>query len=382
MDRNGTILSLIAVTLVSSAFIAGYLLSGWSPERRVDIAATGDTLSGNLADRFSSPDARTSPGASLSSALRAVSSERVVSPTNAPEGGILYYGEATGKVFRADLETGTTTTVSDTVLPGFLRTIWSPSKKEVISEFRSGSRTSFKYFSYVTEQSALLGGDVRSVAFSPDGTLIAYFRKNGDRGEVMLAQPDGSNPKRILSTRIPALTLEWVTHDRIVLRTDGDASGTSHLLGLTPDGDLAPLAEPARGLESRWSRDGSRALVSFYDASGALGLYLYRTDTRELSPLDVPTSASRCAWSINAAAVICGVPQSPILFGDTPSKVVTPEDIVRTTIADKMRTTLFQSSKNTPRVSVGDIVLSPLENYAVFVNAFDGKLYRLVLPPL
>ncbi len=269
--------------------------------------------------------------------------------------------------------------MSATILPHFLSTAWSNNRKEVISVFRDGSAIKLRYFNYATKQGSPLEAGARSAVFSPDGSLIAYFRNLDEgRGEIILAQPNGSGQKRILATRIASPRLTWIDQERLSVFISDDGTGLGYLLKLSVDGDLEAATEPQLGMEALWSPDGSHLLLSFFDGDGNLGLYIQRAG-EDPEPLGIPGYASHCTWALDGTAVFCGVPQSPVLFGKTDPTMVVSESIYRITIADKTSKTIFAPQKGDMRISVENIFLSSLEDVVVFINGFDGKLYGVAL---
>ncbi len=379
MQEKKIIVVLIVITLAASAFVAGFLLFGNAPTRRAISLSNQDNLSGNLAERFSETSGTSQDAADDSSRIRSLSAGQAVSAVSSPDGSVLYYENGTGKAFRVNPRTGDSTLISATALPNFLSTAWSKDRKGVISTFREGTGVRLRYFNYTTKQSSPLEASARSAVFSPDGSLIAYLRSlDKERGEVVLAQPDGSSQKRILATRIGGLQLTWIDQKHLALYDPDDGSGSAHLLKLSVDGDLAEATKSQLDMEVLWSPDGSRLLLSFFNDDGDLGLYVQRTG-EDPEPLKISGYASHCAWTLDSTAVFCGIPQSPVLFGKTASKMATPENIYKITISDKISEVVFTPQKGDTRISVENMFLPSLEDMVIFINSFDGKLYGVAL---
>ncbi len=379
MEERRVIVALIIVTLTTSAFIAGFLLFGGTSEQTAPLSEQSN-LGGNLAERFSETSGTSSQDViETSSHIRSLSDGQAVSAVSSSDGSILYYERGTGKVFRVNPKTGEFTLFSASILPHFLSTAWSKDRKEVISTFQEGSVVRLRYFNYTTKQNSPLEANARAAAFSPDGSLIAYFRSlDGEKGEIVLAQPGGSSPKRILATRIGDPELTWIDQKRLALYDPDDGTGLAHLLTLSVDGDLTEATESQLDMEALWSPDGSQLLLSFFNGDNDLGLYVQRAG-EDPEPLGLSGYASHCTWTLDSKTVFCGIPQSPILFGKTGSKMMVPESIYRITIADKTSRAVFAPKKGDMRIGVGSPFLSSLENMLIFINGFDGKLYRITL---
>lgn len=378
MQERKVIIVLIVITLAASAFAGGFLLFG-SASRQTASLPEQNNLSGNLAERFSETSGTSRDAADDSSRIRSLSAGQAVSAVSSPDGSVLYYEKGTGRAFRVNPRTGDSTLISATALPNFLSTAWSKDRKEVISTFREGTAVRLRYFSYATKQSSPLEASARSAVFSPDGSLIAYLRSlDKERGEVVLAQPDGSGQKRILATRIEGLRLAWADQKHLALYDPDDGSGLAHLLKLSVDGDLAEATEPQLDMEALWSPDGSRLLLSFFNNDGELGLYVQRAG-EDPEPLEISGYASHCAWTLDSTAVFCGIPQSPVLFGKTAPKMAAPENIYKITVSDKTSEAVFTPQKGDTRISVENMFLPSLEDMVIFINSFDGRLYGITL---
>lgn len=72
-------------------------------------------------------------------------------------------------------------------------------------------------------------------AFSPDGKRIVYLKLGPGRTDVIVANADGSAPRRITAIRTVYVTPRWLDNGRIVV-----AANTDSLKPVTPDGPKAP----------------------------------------------------------------------------------------------------------------------------------------------
>src|SRR3989344_1440649 len=173
---------LITLTVVSislTAFLSGYLISQKDFHREPGSISTGSIL-----NKFSDNDSVSGSQAGFSGTLKPLSQRSALSPVISKEkDSVLYYEKDTGKVFEVTLNDLREKSVSDVPLANMVKTVWSPSKKEVISLFYYPKENHYKYFSYKTRASIDLGTDIKSLAFSPDGSQLAYFgSKDNSRG--------------------------------------------------------------------------------------------------------------------------------------------------------------------------------------------------------
>lgn len=362
MNRK-LLITLTAISLSFTAFLSGYLIS------QKDFHKNSSFRSGNILEKFSDTDpnpdpqtnSTTSPQIEPSEAIRILSQRSVISPVLSKEkDSILYYEKGTGKVFEVALEDLKEKSVSDTFLANLIKTIWAPSRKEVISLFYYPNGSHYKYFNYKTKASVDLGTDIKSVAFSPDGNQIAYFGSKENSRGIFISQPDGSSFKNILPNRLESAEIYWPSADLLFFKTE--SVNGSELYSLSKNGEIKKILEARDGLEVKWFGDGSKILFS---QKTELGINLfYKEISSELeTSLSVAISASKCEWGIDGKTIICGVPRSSAL-GDEIYEI-------------NLDGTKKLLSSPTTRINTTELFLSGLEDHVVVLNNLDNKLYVL-----
>jgi hypothetical protein len=355
MNQKITI-TLTAISLSLVAFLSGYLISQKDFHK-----SPSSNSSGNILDKFSDNDVNTSPHVGSSETLRLLSPRSVVSPVLSKEkDSVLYYEKGTGKVFEVNLKDLNERSVSDVPLANFVKTVWAPSRKEVISLFYYPGGGHYKYFSYKTRASVDLGTYTETPAFSPDGSQIAYFGGRDSSRGVFISQPDGSSFKKILPSRLENTEMYWPSDNLLSFKTTD--AGKSELYTISEAGDIKKLLESRDGLEVKWSKDGSRVLFSQKAESG-IGLFYKDVDSESEIPLNVATEASKCDWGVDNKTLVCGVP-----------KFSAPGDEIYEIGLDGTKKLI---SSPTSTINVGNIFLSGLEDYIVILNDLDNRLYVL-----
>ncbi len=355
--------SLITLTVISLSFVA--FLSGYLISQNDFHRSSGLNSSGNILDKFSGSNPGSgligSPQAGSSGVLRTLSQRNVISPVMSEQkDSVLYYEKSTGKVFEVTLNDLRESPVSDVPLANLIKTIWAPSRKEVISLFYYPSGSHYKYFSYKTRASTDLGTDIKSLAFSPDGSQIAYFgTEEGSQG-IFISQPDGSSFKTLLPSRLDNADVYWPSDNFLSFKIE--VPGGSELYSLSKTGDIKKILDTKDGLEVKWSSDGSRVLFSQETGSG-IGLFYKDVSSETETPLNVSTSASKCDWSIDSKTVVCGVPGSSA-SGDEFYEI-------------SLDGTKKLLSSPTSRVDTAELFLSGLDDYVIVLNNLDNKLYVL-----
>ncbi len=351
------LLTLTVISLSFTAFLGGYLISQKDFHR-----TPSSNSSGNILDKFGDSNPSSSNlQIDHSKTLKLLSSRGVISPALSQEkDGIVYYEKGTGKVFEVNLKDLREKPVSDAPLANLIKTIWAPSRKEVVSLFYYPSGGHYKYFNYKTKTSTDLGAGIKSLTFSPNGDQMAYFgMKDGSQG-IFISEPDDSSFKKLLPSRLENAEVYWPSDDLLSFKTD--AKDGSELYSLSKNGEIKKILDSRAGLEVKWSKDGSRLLFSQKTESG-IGLFYKNTPSESETPLNISTSASKCDWSIDGKTIVCGVPKSSA-SGDEIYEI-------------SLDGTKKLLSSPASRVNTAELFLSGLDDYVVILNGLDNKLYVL-----
>lgn len=352
------LITLTVISLSFTAFLSGYLISQKDFHR-----SPSSNSSGNILDKFSDQVANNSPEALLRrEEVLALSKREVVSPVVSKEkDGVLYYEKGTGKVFEVVLKDLREKSVSDVPLSNLIKTIWSPSRKEVVSLFYYPQGNHYKYFNYKTRASVDFGTDIKSLVFSPDGNQVVYFGMKENSQGIFISSLDGGSFKKMLPSRLENAEVYWPSDNLLAFKTNL-TDDSSELFSLSRSGEIKKLLDARKRLEIKWSGDGSRILFSQKTESGISLFYKDLASESEI-PLNVSTSASKCDWGVDGKTIICGVP-----------KFSASGDEVYEIGLDGTRKLL---SSPAFRINVEELFLSGLDDYVVILNSLDNKLYVL-----
>ena len=350
----------LVVALALTAFLAGYIMVKRG-------AGSADLKTGSILDRFN--DQRTKVKEESGDTADAgpisvlLTDKKAISPVlSSDKLSVLYYGKDTGKLYSLKLDSGEESTVSDNSLPDLVSVFWSPTRKETIHLFNYSGEKVFKEYHLGNITGKKLDSNIQSVAFAPDGNLIAYYYFSEEGvGKVVLSQPDGTYPKTIFNARLKNVTLTWPSKDMLSLKTDTD------LFSLTLDGKkLNKLVDFAIALEEKWSPSGNKLLYSVFSndpEDPATLLWLNNLITNEVKQLEIPGSAYNCVWSIDDINVFCAIPNT-----------ASADDIYKINTVDGSYVLAAE-----PFMILSELILSPLEDQVIFINAVDEKLYSIKL---
>ena len=263
--------------------------------------------------------------------------------------------------------------VSGRPLNDLLGIIWSPLKRSALGLFYEENASTFKYLDTATDKETGLDSNIRSVAFSPDGNLVAayYFFEgtpnlddsnptSGNIGKIVLSQPDGTSGKKIFNTRLKNLELSWPISNKIAVKNN-----SSEIFLLTENGEFKKLLGQKVSLRESWSPSGKKLLFSslFADEQGLVRSMLWMKDieSEEEIALDIEGDASLCAWSKDDVNFICALQKSPSI---DELYLVNSQNGSKKIVAE-------------PNMLVWELFLSSLEEYVIFTNTADEKLYSI-----
>lgn len=220
-----------------------------------------------------------------------------------------------------------------------------------------------------------LPSGITTYVVSPAGDRIAYLHNTAEDVELVIAGRDGEAPRTLLRTRIHDVAISWPTEESIAMvGTRVDGKGDILSLIAVSDGVITPLLTDQEQLEYRWAHHGTTFLYSSFDASG-VHLWIFDSARHARAPLNIATSAEKCAWTPDDSLVYCGVPTSSALTADVPSEHTATNDAVVIISIGEATTSSYYTPSAGRRFSIQYPIA--ISNALIFVNAFDRLIYRL-----
>ena len=330
----------------------------------------------------------TTPTISPTGPIQALSQEPVLSPTIDGQ-KVKYYSKNNGYVFESSFDSSERTRLSSNILLNLLKVIWSPNKDKVIAIFEEDGLLRKYLYDYNTDAATALDKNTRWITWSPIEDKIAYqyYDLQTEDNNISLANPDGSQWTNILTTRMKNLIVEWPNSEQIAIRTkpSGLAQSVVYTINLA-DGDFQKIISETYGLTVLWSPLGDKLLFSETDNQGKnLKLKIADLAKPTVGELSFVTLPEKCVWSQDNRTLFCAVPKnvsdSAVLPDDYYKKRVSFTDefwAINLDTQEAIRI-FIPENEGTATYDAKELLLSPQEDYLLFINQKDDLLYSLEL---
>jgi len=333
------------------------------------------------------PDTTTST-TSPTGLIKPISQEPVLGPVIDGQ-KVKYYLKNNGYVFESTFDGSGRTRLSSNILTNLLKVIWSSNKDKVIAIFDDEGEIKKYLYDYQISKSTLLNQDIRHIAWSPSEDKIAYqyYNSQTEDNNISIANPDGSQWTSVFTTRMKNLIVEWPSSGQVAIRTmpSGLAQSVVYTINLATS-NFQKIISEIYGLTTLWSPLGDKLLFSETNNQGK-NLKLKIADLTEstIQELDFVTLPEKCAWSQDNRTIFCAVPKdisnSIILPDDYYKKLISFADDFWTINLDTQEAIriFIPENEGTTTYDAKELLLSPSEDYLLFINKRDDRLYSLEL---
>ena len=175
-----------------------------------------------------------------------------------------------------------------------------------------------------------------SVAWSPDGREIAFWRAKVPRPGVWVAEADGGDPRLVLETQMSLSAIHWSSDGARIAFVGIEVAGVSgteldfptHLYVMTAEGaNLTQVTDEGQVTDFAWSPDGERFVVErqFDAGDDRLGydLSIVGTDGGGETPITSDGVSRDPSWSPDGSTIVfvgsdSGTFRDPDLFAIAP----------------------------------------------------------------
>ena len=334
------------------------------------------------------PPTTTPPTTSPTGPIKPISQEPVLSSVIDNQ-KVRYYLKNNGYVFESGFDGSQSTRISSNILLNLLKVLWSANKDKVIAVFEENGLLRKYLYDYNTGISTLLDRNIRWLAWSPIEDKIAYqyYNSQTEDNNISIAEPDGSQWTNIFTTRMKNLIVEWPSSGQVAIRTkpSGLAQSVVYTIDLA-SGDFQKIIEETYGLSVLWSPLGDKLLFSETNSQGKnLKLKIADLAKSTIGELNFVTLPEKCVWSQDNRTLFCAVPKnisdSATLPDDYYKKRIsfTDEFWAINLDAQEAIRIFIPENEGTATYDAKELLLSPQEDYLLFINQPDGLLYSLEL---
>ncbi|MFH1671356.1 MAG: hypothetical protein ABH889_01090 [Candidatus Portnoybacteria bacterium] len=372
MLSNKTLIIIISVLILLAGGVLIYYYYFQDSEPVVEETTTQPTAGGSVSV----------------SRIKKISQEPVMG-VNVDNQKVRYYLKSNGNVLESDFDGNNTNILSSYILPNLLKVNWSPSGNKVVALFEENQKARNYSYDYLTGESSPLNEGIGWTAWSPDQDKITYQYYNQLTGEnkISISDFNGSNWQDIYFTKMKNLIVEWPKNDIISIRTrsSGLAQSIVYLINLS-DSSPEKIIGETFGLTVLYSPLGDKIIFSETDEKGKdLKLKKIDLNSRLTKELNFVTLPEKCAWSQDNRTIFCAVPKDistyAVLPDDYYKKAVSfSDDFWRVNLETGEKTQIYKAEKEEAAAyNASDLILSPLEDYLIFINQGDDTLYSLKL---
>lgn len=373
--------------------------TGFRPINRV----TTPTNNGKVATTTSISGGSGTLPASKITTLRMLSGTPVggygASSTSATTTNVRWVDRGRGNVYEANYTNPTIVTLSNTVVPKIVASIWNKNLTAfVASMFEDGSDLPTTVYTTINLQASstsateynlrgkTISGNVIGYAASPDQTKLFIFMNEGGNGVGYVSSFDGKGMTKLFSTPLTQVNVDWPAPDAITLTTKGSATASGFMYFVSPKtGTWKKVVGPKMGLSAKANHDGKHVAYSAVTSDGSIETNILNISTGKVTDAFVKTLIDKCAWgNFYKDLLYCAAPtQEP--------DGVLPDDwyLGKTSTIDK----IWQVSASTGElkalpslldqadraIDAFNLGLDNRDNYLFFMNKTDLSLWSLDL---
>lgn len=270
---------------------------------------------------------------------------------------VYYYLPSNGQIKAAAISNLTShdspvSSIIGEIKPGFKKIDWAKNGRKLIAS----SDKEIVYYNLDSGFSKKLDPKIINPTFSSDNKVAyLYFDLDTGDGEIKVANSDFENSKDLLKTRSETWQLTWLNS-----KTLGLITNNSFFTLNIDSGDLDKILEGKKDLVVNPSPNGDSFIYSYLDDSGEIRLYHYIISNQEGAPVNATSLASACIWNYDSFTIYCAV-------GGELKAIGTGNGLVKNLVKDN----ILANAQN--------LILSSAEDYLIFKNSQDQKLYALHL---
>lgn len=317
--------------------------------------------------------------------LSRISGAPVISAHFNNDNSISFY-DLSGKLWQSKIGDSQPMPTDQSAIKNPADAIWSASGMNIVKAGLNQLDIDYIFSNFNKKISADLRADIKSIAFSPDESKIAYYVSNKTSvNSLYTSTPDGNNQKTLIgSFKLRDIDLSWPKNTVIGItsKPSGLTAGKAWTLNTATLGTTKLLDGSTGGfygLETLWSPNGDNFIYSYVDERAQNPkLAVYKNNASKIIE-NISTIINKCAWAEDSINVYCAIPQS------WPAHTVLPDDYYKNaflTADDIWKINTETGEKNIIFKSGGDIAnirVNPENTSLIFIFKNNNFLYKLDL---
>ena len=301
-----------------------------------------------------------------------------------------------GHIFEVPADSNSRERVSNTTILRIRDTLWLSGGGEFVARFIDEDEATVEsfYAEIIPEEErandntlsgSFLQKNIEEITYSEDRDKIFYLVPNSEGSIGIISNPDGSNKVQIFDSPISGWRAQWVEEDTIALTTKASSDVPGHLYFLDVETErLNNVLTSINGLTTLVNSSANKVLFTHND-TGKLLLSVFDIKKNKVTDLPLWALTEKCIWSEkNSSIIYCGVssfiPRGDDLDAWYKGLTSFSDSVWMIDIETQTATVLVDpTEKAGEEFDLIKPVLSPDEEYLLFINKRDSTLWQLKL---
>ena len=309
---------------------------------------------------------------------------------------VKFIARENGHIFEVPTDSNSRERISNTTILRIWDTLWLSGGREFVARFIDEDETAVEsfYAEIIPEEErdndntlsgSFLQKNIEEIACSKDRNKIFYIVPNGDGSIGIISNPDGSSKVQVFDSPISEWVAQWAEEDTIALTTKASSDVPGHLYFLDVETErLNNVLTSIDGLTTLVNSSANKVLFTHND-TGKLLLSVFDIKKNKVTDLPLWALTEKCIWSEkNSSIIYCGVssfiPRGDDLDAWYKGLTSFSDSVWMIDIETQTATVLVDpTEKAGEEFDLIKPVLSPDEEYLLFINKRDSTLWQLKL---
>ncbi|MEW6407562.1 MAG: hypothetical protein AB1465_02620 [Patescibacteria group bacterium] len=336
---------------------------------------------------------QTKPEKKVVSIIKIIDKEVKFPTLSVDQKKILYFDPQAREFYQAELNGTALTGITRGNFTNLENVSWSQDRSKAvltISNEETKNREYF-YFDFATQESKKIDSHFENPTISFDGKKIVYIYTETDKNifNLSVADPDGSNWRKIAFLNNNQGKIDWLLGDRTIFIPQADSTKESglYVYDVAEGKNSFVFISGKYSFDAKFSYDGKQVLWQEGD-KGERRPSLYISPLapgKSAKKLLVNGLAEKCAWFSDNLAVLCAIPENFSNYYRQPESWLNDEFVSRDSFykidsQTNELTKVVEAKQFNKDYDVASPFMAPDGKTMYFVRKNDGKLYALQMP--